>query len=572
MPKVVKLHPRDYTLWGVEQYGYTINYNVPSIIELSPTVIIDVENYKDGRFAALGMLVPHCKEIFYWDDIELAKTNLCKMPRTLVGHVLRTDIHKLKKWGFKIDDRVHYDTALIEHLINSTKMKYGLKELAKEKFGIEYPKYAQIVGEGDFDKVAQDVIANYNGMDLVATYELYKSQLSLNAPYEQHVLYKELLWPLGGVLNAMEERGLAIDLEYLRKLMVKLSKERSHVEKHLYGELGAINLNSPQQVLEALHVKGITPTYKGKASIDQRGLRNLEGRYPIISQLLGFSELETLLSSFVAPLLEQGRQSEAVIHPFFSQTATRTGRLACYRPNLQQVPTHSEKGKKVKRAFVARPGYQLVELDYAAIEPRMLAHFSQSRALTELFKSGVDFHDYTSERMGIDRQKAKVLNLAAGYRMTKFGMAHQLKCSVEEADRELREWWALWPDLELWENNLISATKQSGFIATLLGRHIFIDQLDSVDKKLREKAERRTIENLAQASASEICQLAMIHLYDEGFNLVNQVHDSIVLEIEDDEHLEAGIKRACEIMENVLELSVPLICEAKQGKNWGDLC
>ncbi len=567
-PKKPKVNHHDYSAWGVQKYWYRaeINTPLPPWVKCETAVVIDVENYKDGRFAGLGLMNPSCMETYYFTDLALAKQEWQKN-WLLIGHILRTDIHKLKGWGFEIDASItHYDTALIEHLTDPTKKKYGLKELVKAKFGIEYPSYEKIVGDGDFDSVPLDVQANYNGMDLISTNKLRKSQ---DPRLYSSDTYRNLVWPLGRVLTDMEEKGLSLDLEYLNNVGGLLEANRSIVEQQIKTALGEINLDSPKQLLEALHVKGITPKYKGKASVDKRGLRNLESS-PLISQLLGFSELATLLSSFIAPLLEQGKSSQAVIHPFFSQTGTRTGRLACYRPNMQQIPTHTEKGRQVKDAFVARPGCKLVELDYSAIEPRMLAHFSKSRNLCELFKSGTNFHDYTRDRMGIGRQAAKVLNLSTGYRATKYGLAYQLKCSVPDAEKQLNDWWALWPDLYLWEENLISVTKQKGFITTLLGRKIPIDNLDSADQKIRNTAERRVIENLAQGSTSDLIGLAMIELHKQGLPIINQVHDSLVFEF-NESVLHESIQKACSIMTEVLRLEVPIEVEVKIGDTWGTM-
>jgi DNA polymerase-1 len=567
--KKSKLDPLDFNRWGVKNYGYELWINPASefVFDLTDPCVIDVENYKDGRFAGLGILPVGEKTILYYTDLEAAKKHMM-LRGMLIGHVLRTDIHKLVRWGFDIVvNRTHYDTALVEHLTNSTKKRYGLKELAKEKFCIEYPSYDTVIGKGDFDAVPVEVAANYNGMDLVATAKLYESQ---EHSFISSRLYKDLLWPLGYVLNDMEERGIALDLDHLRKLGAEFSAQLADISKEIKNALGDINLNSPKQLLEALHVKGIAPKYRGKASVDKRGLRSLE-QTPLISQLLGLSELETLLSSFVTPLLEQDGPAKTrggAVHAFFSQTGTRTGRLACYRPNLQQIPTHTENGRAVKMAYVPRPGFKFVELDYAAIEPRLLAHFSKAKALTELFKSGINFHDFTAQRLVIDRQAAKVLNLSTGYRATKYGIAYQLKCSVEDAERQLNDWWGLWPDLYLWESNLIAETRRLGYVTTLLGRKIYIDDLDHEDKKKREAAERRVIENTAQSSVSEIIGLAMIELYKSGLYIVNQIHDAVLLEVEED-FIEPSIKKATEIMESVLKLNVPIPVEAKVGDSWG---
>lgn len=561
--KKSKLDPSDYKSWGVEKYGYYLIVNSDPELYLGDEVIIDVENYTDGRFAGLGVLVPGEHALYFWNTLTVKLKGVLRN-KMLIGHVLRTDIHKLVGWGFEIDTtRTHYDTALIEHLSDSTKKKYGLKHLAKTKFGIEYPSYEEIVGEGDFDKVPTEVIANYNGMDLVATAKLYESQ---DHNLMNIDIYKRLIWPLGDVINDMEEKGLKINSDKLRGYGDLITDLHSKVSTRLRNELGNINFNSSQQKLEALAKKGICPTHKGKASTNRKGLE-LQRKTPLLDDLLQYSELQKLLSSYVTPYMETKTE---VIHSFFSQTRTRTGRLSSSNPNVQQVPKHGGYAKQFQSIFEARPGYIMAELDYSAIEPRFLAHYSKSRNLCALFRSGVNFHEYTMTQMNLPKEKAKVYNLSCGYRITKYGLAYQLRCSPEEAAQGQNQWWGQWPDLMLWENNLIALTKQKGYIETLLGRKIYIDNLDSNDYKLRATAERRVIENLAQGSVSELIGLAMIELHKAGFTIINQVHDSVLLEVKEDNY-QLEVEQACEIMENVLVLEVPIIVEAKIGDNWGEM-
>jgi len=173
--KKTKFDPLNWQSWGVETQGYSLFINPPGSYQFS-RIVIDVENYKDGGFAGLGLLEPGSKRISFFTGFDKCDyVDLCTS--TLIGHVLRTDIHKLIKWGFNIDiNLAHYDTALAEHLIDSTKKRYGLKELAKDKFDMAWPHYDDLMKHGDFDKLPIEVTANYNGMDLIATYKLWQSQ------------------------------------------------------------------------------------------------------------------------------------------------------------------------------------------------------------------------------------------------------------------------------------------------------------------------------------------------------------------------------------------------------------
>lgn len=176
--KKPKLDPLDWKSWGVEKYGYSILLN-PKYVQFHGCIVLDVENYKNGNFAGIGIMTPHANTVIYYSDHYMMHNSAFKLS-TLIGHVLRTDINKLIKWGFDIDvNKVHYDTALIEHLQNSTKRKYGLKDLAKEKFGMEWPTYEQMCKAsqtGDLDGLPIESVANYNGCDLIATYKLWQSQ------------------------------------------------------------------------------------------------------------------------------------------------------------------------------------------------------------------------------------------------------------------------------------------------------------------------------------------------------------------------------------------------------------
>lgn len=391
---------------------------------------------------------------------------------------------------------------------------------------------------------------------------------TISTPTQKTVLeyFNSIEKPCASIFAAMEDRGVRIDTQYLQELKEYLEDQKIPIEKAIKNELGDINLNSPKQLLGALHAKEIYPEYKGKGRTDKRALERIR-QIPIIEQLLCFSELETLLSSFVYPYLE--RQTE-IVHPFFNQCGTRTGRPSCSNPNLLQIPKRTEYGKLVRRMFIARDGFLFGDCDFGQIEPRILAHLSKDKMLCEMFNSGVDFHDYTGDRLNISREAAKILNLSVGYRATFKSVSQQLKCTDNEAQKEIDRWWAMFPELRAWQDKLIWQSKKDGYFTTLMGRRIKVDNLNEYNKWKREHAHRQLINNIAQASAAEVMKMAMINInkMDCIWPLV-QVYDELLFEVIDWDIMR--IEAAKLYMENAVKLDVPLVVEAKSGPNWADV-
>lgn len=380
--------------------------------------------------------------------------------------------------------------------------------------------------------------------------------------------YQKIEAPCARIFQQMSNRGISVDLGYLKELKLQLESQRAPIEESIKNELGNINLNSPKQLLGALNEKGFSPIYKGKPSTDKRALEYLK-KAPIIEWLLQYGKLETLLSSFVRPYLERGTE---VVHPFFNQVGTRTGRVSCSNPNLLQIPKHGDNGNKVRSMFIPRPGMLLGDCDFGQIEPRVLAHFSKDTNLCDMFRQGIDFHSFTAERLKISRDKAKVLNLSVGYRATYKSVSQQLKCGEREAQNEIDRWWSLFPKLRRWQESLIYESKRSGFCITLLGRRIRIDDLQHGNLWRREGAERQLINNITQGSAAEIMKLAMIKVVQHipYLGLLIQVYDQLVFE--ETESLMQDVMRAVKYcMENAIALEVPLTVDCKTGINWGEV-
>lgn len=531
---------------------------------------LDIEHDENGNLVGIGLYYPghHFYHTYITHELKGVLSSI-----KFICHNGISDIQSLREWGIDIKDiQLIHDTYLMGHIIDSSHRMYGLKEMAKRDLEIEYPSYSDIVGKRTakvrttLDKQPVELVQAYNGMDCFATYRVYEKQKE-KMTTEHIKYYNEIESPLAPILAKMEARGICIDVEYLNKLKTELELQQLPIKDEIINELGPINLNSPKQLLGALNAKGITPILKNKPSTDKRALRAWD-HLPIVQHLLHFSEIETLLSSFVLPYLE--RQT-SIVHPFFNQCGTRTGRLSCSNPNLLQIPKRTENGQKVRRMFVARPGHLLGDCDFGQIEPRVLAHLSKDPNMLQLFNDGIDFHTFTAERLGINRDRAKVLNLSVGYRATFKSVAYQLQCSDQEAQNEINKWWGLFPSLRRWQERIIHESKRSGFCTTLFGRRIVVDNLNSGNKWQRESAERQLINNITQGSAAEIMKKAMLKLEEvrPQLGILVQVYDELLFE-SPTANIDYDLGFIKGIMEGCVQLDVPLVVEAKKGLNWAE--
>jgi DNA polymerase-1 len=388
--------------------------------------------------------------------------------------------------------------------------------------------------------------------------------------------FREIEKPVAEIFYGMSNRGICVDLHYLETLKSSLETQKKPIQDEIQNALGPINLNSPKQLLEALNEKGIYPNLKGKPSTDKRALAYLS-HIGTVSKLLAYSQLETLLSSFVNPYLERGT---SIVHPFYNQCGTRTGRLSCSNPNLLQIPKHTENGKLVRKMFIPRPGFVLGDCDFGQIEPRVLAHFSKDANMLRMFNDGINFHTFTQQKLGFPDtddgyKRAKILNLSVGYRATFKSVGQQLKCSDREAQNEIDKWWNLFPGLRRWQEHLIYECKRSGFCQTLMGRRIKVDDLSNGNQWRREGAERQLVNNITQGSAAEIMKMAMTlinkripNLYSSGFGMLVQVYDELLIESKD---ISTDLNSVKFDMEGCTRLEVPLVVQAGCGPSWGEI-
>lgn len=557
-----------------------INVEVdPANFSISSPCSVDVEHDEEGNLVGIGVYDGITSSYFTKVSDSLMSSLLgCG----LVAHNGKGDFECLRSWGIPVlDSQLIWDTELIGHIIDSSHKGYGLKAMSKRDLGIEYPSYDSIVGKKTakvrrtLDKWPVDIVAKYNALDCFTTFRLWQSQCrtSMNNNTVMNGCREEKYFiavekPVSYVFASMENRGVRVDLGYLKGLKLKLEAQQAPITEDILNELGPINLNSPKQLLEALHGKEIFPELKGKPSTDKRALAYCSS-HGVVKKLLDFSEVDTLLTSFVYPYLERNVE---VVHPFFNQCGTRTGRPSCSNPNLLQIPRRTENGKLVRRMFIPRDGMLLGDCDFGQIEPRVLAHLSKDPAMCQMFNNGTDFHTFTSERLGISRDRAKVLNLSVGYRATFKSVQAQLGGTREEAQEQIDKWWSLFPHLRRWQEDLIYSSKRSGFCTTLLGRRIRVDGLSDGNSWKREAAERQLINNITQGSAAEIMKKAMVkvsenRLLSPKFGLIAQIYDELLWE-----STEATDDRVLVMndMITAVELDVPLTVDGGIGPNWSE--
>jgi DNA polymerase I len=545
-----------------------INVEVdPTNFSINSPAAIDVEHDEEGNLVGIG-LYDGMSSYYFTSMTECLDIELQNLD--LIAHNGKGDFECLRQWGALVSDKqLIWDTELIAHIIDSSRKGYGLKKLSSADLGIEYPDYQDIVGKRTakvrrtLDRWPVEIVSKYNALDTYTTYRLYELQAKVLSDTSK-TYFNTLEKSVSYVFQAMETRGIRVDLNYLKTLKNDLEIQKAPIEREIKNELGPINLNSPKQLLEALNAKGLYPTLKTKASTDKRALAQLSS--PIVSNLLAYSELDTLLSSFVYPYLERNQE---VVHPFFNQCGTRTGRPSCSNPNLLQIPRRTTNGKLVRRMFIPRDGMSMGDCDFGQIEPRVMAHLSKDPVLCQMFNDGVDFHEFTAQRLGISRDRAKILNLSVGYRATFKSVQNQLGGTHEEAQEQIDKWWNLFPTLRRWQDLLIYNSKRSGFCTTLMGRRIKVDGLTEGNAWKREAAERQLINNITQGSAAEIMKMAMIKIAKgyPNIGLLVQVYDELLFE-EDKSSMVDCMNFVRISMQNAIKLDVPLTVDCKIGEDW----
>lgn len=472
------------------------------------------------------------------------------------------DVKSLIKNNIKIKD-MPLDILIADYLLNPD--FGGIKPLKDEEAGVFLSKVVEKT------KDIKEKLQQNNLLDLYYNIEL----------------------PVIYILADMEQAGILIDENEIRHTADVLKNHVETILSQICSIAGEnINPNSPKQMAaylyEKLALKGAKKNKSGY-STDEETLKDLLIAYPehekFLSLVLKYRELNKLLSTYTLNLLEFVKEDKR-IHTEFKQTGTATGRLSSINPNMQNIPQKGEYGEILRGAFKAKTGYKLVSFDYSQIELRILAHMSQDENLLKAFNNNDDIHSLTALKIfhlsSIKqvspeiRRIAKAVNFGILYGLSAFGLSRDTKVTRKEAQNFIDGYFALYPKVKEFIESIINQTKEHGFCSTILGRKRFIQDINSRNANLRMRAERMAINAPIQGSAADIIKLAMIacnkYINDNNINAksILQIHDELIFEVEESV-VDKFMEEVKNIMESVVELSVPLVVNGEKGDNWGQL-
>ncbi|MDY6510686.1 DNA polymerase I [Acinetobacter faecalis] len=506
-----------------------------------------------------------------------------------IGHHLKYDAHVLENHGIHLQGW-YFDTMLASYVLNSVATRHGMDDVSRLYLSHLTTTYEQVAGKGvkqkTFNQIEIEIAAHYAAEDAHVTYRLYEV---LDEKLRKHPELLNLLhnieMPVARVLTIMEENGIELDLSFLDQLGVDFANTIQDLENQIIEIAGeSFNVSSPKQVGEVLFdklgLKGGKKTSTGQYSTSESVLEKID--HPITSLILEYRGLSKLKSTYTDGLLKQANDESHRVHTSYHQALTATGRLSSTDPNLQNIPVRETIGRQIRKAFVAPKGRILLAADYSQIELRLMAHFSQDAALVDAFNNGQDVHRRTaSEVLGIaledvtndQRRQAKAVNFGLLYGMSEFGLIRQLGFTRQESQDYIKQYFHRYPGIYEYMQRTRQVALEQGFVETILGRRLYTPDIDARNMMVRKAAERAAINAPLQGSAADIIKMAMIEvekmLPKDQAKMLLQVHDELVFEVDENIADELTPKLA-EVMQSVLQISVPLIVEVGKGKNWDE--
>lgn len=550
-----------------------------------------------GYYIPVGHLPDLGKQLPIDIVIEALKEPLTDSHLQKVGHNLKYDYILLARYGLRVNP-LSFDTMIAEWLINPTSRNLGLKNLAWVRLNAHMTSIEELIGKGKKQISMADVpiaqAADYAGVDAAIVLQLMpqlRSELE-----ERHAmnLFEEIEMPLVTVLADMEMAGIALDTQFLAEMSADLGTRLGEIETQVYQSVGEpFNLNSPQQLSRVLFDRlQITPpdrtrrTSSGYYSTAVGVLEALRGKHPVVDWVLEYRELSKLKSTYVDALPLQINPTTGRVHTSYNQTGSVTGRIASSNPNLQNIPIRTELGRKVRRGFVADPGFRLLAVDYSQVELRIVAHMAGDEAMLAAFRAGQDIHATTAAAIynvtlenvtKEQRRHAKAVNFGLIYGMSAFGLMRTTDLTLAEAEEFVDSYFRQFPAIKSYLDDTRRQAADQGYVETLLTRRRYFPGLkNQSNHNIRNREEREAINAPIQGTAADIMKIAMLRvpiaLKEAGLSasMLLQVHDELVLECPEDE-LNPTAALVQKVMENAYTLSIPLVTEARSGYNWGEM-
>ncbi len=512
--------------------------------------------------------------------------------RPKVGQHAKYDMNILSHYGITVQGLKH-DTMLESYVWNATATRHDMDSLAKKYLGYDTVKYEEVAGKGakqiSFSQVDLDTACRYAAEDADVTLRLHHALWPLLESEPKLLkVYEDIEIPLVPVLAGMEQHGVLIDVNELRMQSQQLGKRMHELQKEAWQSAGReFNLDSPKQLQAILFdelglpAKLKTPT--GQPSTNEEALEAIADDHALPRLILEYRGLAKLRSTYTEKLAEIVNPRTGRVHTSYHQGAVATGRISSNDPNLQNIPVRTEEGRRIRQAFIAPEGWLVMAADYSQIELRIMAHLSGDEGLLRAFHEGGDIHRATAaEVFGIEpdavtnnqRRAAKAINFGLMYGMSAFGLARQLGVDRGEASDYMARYFSRYPGVHAFMEATRERAHRDGYVETLFGRRLYLENLTARNQALRAGAERAAVNAPMQGTAADIIKRAMIAvaawLKDrDGAHMLMQVHDELVFEVRADAVdtvRDAVIAR----MSGAAELRVPLIVDVGVGKNWDE--
>lgn len=549
-------------------------------------------NYHLAPFVGFSLKVGD--KVFVSDDAELLKE--ARLSSLLEDENVKKDVFDLKRTFVGLHRLgveaagIDYDMLLASYLVNNENNSDDLGELAQKLGDYDVHTDLEVYGKGKQTKVPeQAALFEHLAAKVTAIASLKEQLLKSLKDHEQDSLFDEIEIPTAYVLARMELNGMRVDAGVLQKQGEDFKDQLAELEKRIYKEAGEeFNLNSPKQLSHILFEKlGLPPLKKTKTgySTSVEVLKQLELKSPIVKDILAYRQLAKIQSTYIQGLLdcigEDGR-----VHTRYLQTLTATGRLSSVDPNLQNIPTRTEEGKQIRKAFLpSTPDGYIFSCDYSQVELRVLAHVAGDYNMQEAFKTGFDIHAHTAMRIfhlnsvddvtPLQRRHAKAVNFGIVYGISDYGLAKNLGISRKQAKNFIDSYFDQYPQVASYMKKAVELARERGYAETIMHRRRYLPDIHAKNYNLRSFAERTAINSPIQGSAADIIKIAMINMQkklDElhlHSKMVLQVHDELIFDVPKEE-LDTMKKIVPAVMQNAVQLDVPLIADSGWGHNWYD--
>jgi DNA polymerase-1 len=510
-----------------------------------------------------------------------------------IGQNVKYDLKVLSKYGIQIKGKL-FDTMIAHYLINPD-MRHNMDVLSETYLKYSPKSIETLIGKkGKGQLSMRDVnmeeIKEYAAEDADITLQLKEVFSPILDKAETKKLFEEIEIPLIPVLASMEMEGINLDIDYLKSMSIDMQKEINEFEQKIYEAAGEkFNLASPKQLgdilFEKLKIGGAKQkkTKTGQYATGEEVLSYLANDNPIVAAILEWRQMVKLQSTYIEALPNEVDAKTKRVHTDYMQTVAATGRLSSNNPNLQNIPIRTERGRLIRKAFIARDeNYTLLSADYSQIELRIIAALSGEENMIKAFQNNEDIHKSTAAKVfnvpleevtKEQRSNAKTVNFGIIYGVSAFGLSNQTSLSRSESAALIDAYYKTYPKLKSYMTEQVDFARNHGFVQTVLGRRRYLKDINSANAIVRGGAERNAVNAPIQGSAADIIKIAMINIHQKltsekwQSKMLLQVHDELVFDVHNSEldKIQPLIKYE---MENAFKLDVPLDVEIGIGKNW----